>query len=456
MKNTWVRLVALLLLILTIHVVGAFPAHALNWVKTLDGSSIHEVTRELCDTIIVVDNISSDPQMTVTLTDEWNPAELALLDYDVTAGTVSTASGFLEWSVTATTGSVSMTKWFHVEQSTWSQTILQETLTPAEGSQLTQSITVNKYLPVLWIDSSCVPLVYSGESAVFAIQYGNTGGYENSVMIRSVFPPQALYASANFVPDRKDPAGTWAEWDVGDLAEGSQSTIQVTVAIAPDLPPSTEIEISSGIYNHVDDQQDTTLTKFATPSVLSQSPNQMGAYYSDAGCDSCASGSKVRADNFILDGPRRVKQIVIWGGYHPGNTPLAVDNFTVRIHQDNEGIPGTVVYCKNGIVPAERTDTGVNLFGVDEYRFTLNLPNPSTLPAGTYWVEIFNDTTSITDDFFWETGTPDAINGITGSVYALEAPGTTWLMSSSVDLALLINAIPPKAMPGTQLLLLND
>lgn len=183
-------------------------------------------------------------------------------------------------------------------------------------------------------------------------------------------------------------------------------------------------------------------------NALTQPPNQSNGLFSDSDCDICPNGQQVLADNFVLGSPLVVNQIVLWGGYHPGNTPLAVDDFTVIIHQDNVGIPGTVVYSESGIVPTERTDTGVDLFGVDEYRFTLDLPNPSTLPAGTYWVEIFNDTTGITDDFFWETGDQDTVNGILGSVWAVEAPGASWNIDGKTDLAFQINYVPaPTSIP---------
>jgi hypothetical protein len=98
----------------------------------------------------------------------------------------------------------------------------------------------------------------------------------------------------------------------------------------------------------------------------------------------------------------------------------------------------------------------LHLFGVDEYRFILNLPNPSTLSAGTYWVEICNDTTTITDDFFWKTGTLDPTHGIAGCAFAFEAPGTTGNKDSFTNLTLQIKVVPPKAMPWVPLLLLGE
>jgi uncharacterized repeat protein (TIGR01451 family) len=57
----------------------------------------------------------------------------------------------------------------------------------------------------------------------------------------------------------------------------------------------------------------------------------------------------------------------------------------------------------------------------------LTLTTPLELDAGTYWVEVFNDTTGSTDSYFWETGTQDATNGIFNDSFALQAPGVTWL-----------------------------
>ena len=180
-------------------------------------------------------------------------------------------------------------------------------------------------------------------------------------------------------------------------------------------------------------------------NALTQAPNQSNGIFSDPGCSLCFSGQQSIADNFVLGSSLKVNRIVLWGGYYPGNTPLAVDDFTVIIYRDNAGVPGTVVYNRDGIVSTERTDTGVDLFGVDEYRFTLDLPNPSTLSPGTYWVEIFNDTTAITDDFFWETGTLDAANGIAGSVWATVVPGANWNIDGSTDLAFQIYGVQPTA-----------
>jgi hypothetical protein len=62
-------------------------------------------------------------------------------------------------------------------------------------------------------------------------------------------------------------------------------------------------------------------------------------------------------------------------------------------------------------VPVIRQATGVgNIAGsFAEYVFTLTLATPVTLSSGTYWVEIYDQTTDI---FYWETGTLDATHGI--------------------------------------------
>lgn len=153
------------------------------------------------------------------------------------------------------------------------------------------------------------------------------------------------------------------------------------------------------------------------------------------------------ADNFIVSSDMIFYQIVFWGFYDPGNTPPATDYFTVIIHQDEEGFPGTVVYSESGIVPTERIDTGLDILSYEEYRFTLDLSIAPILSAGIYWVEIFNDTPTTTSNFYWETGNLDALNGILGSAFHNNLIPWTNSGLSSVDLAIEFNGVPSTPVP---------
>ena len=172
----------------------------------------------------------------------------------------------------------------------------------------------------------------------------------------------------------------------------------------------------------------------APNAILNQPPNQVNGIFSDEGCDGCGSGVQVVAENFTVGASTSVGQIVIWTGYYPGNTPVP-DNFTVIFHNDSSNMPGAAIYTEANVA-SSRVQTGVTLFGVDEWMHTLTLATPVSLPPGNYWVEIYNNTGTGTDDFFWETGDIDAVNGLTGSVWATTAPGSGWIYDSATEFAI--------------------
>jgi hypothetical protein len=168
--------------------------------------------------------------------------------------------------------------------------------------------------------------------------------------------------------------------------------------------------------------------------LLDQQPNQSNGIFADASCDLCG-GAQVLAENFVLADTKTIGAINIWSGYYPTDSPVP-DNITVIFHQDAGGAPGPAVSTETA-VPNVRTQTGVILFGVHEYFHEFSLNNPVTLSPGTYWVEIYNDTGFGTDDYFWEVGNADTIgNGLPGSAFAFEAPGSFWNIDGFTDLAI--------------------
>jgi uncharacterized repeat protein (TIGR01451 family) len=164
--------------------------------------------------------------------------------------------------------------------------------------------------------------------------------------------------------------------------------------------------------------------------LFDQQPNQVNGIFSDSGCDICLTGMQSIADNFILTTKENIAQIVLWSGYFPADVPIDPDVFTVIFHEDDGGLPGAAIYTLTDLTYT-RVQTGIVLFGVHEWMHTLTLAEPVALGPGTYWVEIYNDTGLGTDDFFWETGDPDAFgNGIPLSAFSATAPGSTWNMNA--------------------------
>lgn len=176
-------------------------------------------------------------------------------------------------------------------------------------------------------------------------------------------------------------------------------------------------------------------------AVIVQAPNGGSMIFSDVG-----TGQSL-ADNFIVGSGGTSLDILSWyGGYFPGNV-VVNDSFTIRIHGDAGGIPdgGAAFFDLSGVAADTRTDTGVNIFGSDEYVYTLDLGGLS-LGAGTYWLEIFNDTGA---NWAWEGGNLDTVNGRARSAAAFQNPGTNWF-GSSPELAFSFTAVPA---PGSLALL---
>jgi len=173
--------------------------------------------------------------------------------------------------------------------------------------------------------------------------------------------------------------------------------------------------------------------------VLNQPPNQSNSYPSDPGFP------QSMAEDFILNSTVNITRFTIWGVY-AGNgipTPLT-DNFSVIIHADSAGLPGTPISTQNN-VPFFSQPTGGTVGGLPEYVFYITLSTPVTLTPGRYWVEIYNDTTADAANIFaWETGTLDPINGISNCAFSSIVPGNNWSAPAAgpINLAIEIWAIP--------------
>jgi hypothetical protein len=237
-----------------------------KWVNNRPWNPDLVVTVETSDTIKVTDIITTLPNDSLVLVEEWDPAHLKLLDYQYEPLDSSVVRGDakLTWEVPEGAPRVyRLTKWFHVEPCTWRSTTLYETLSTGGGQVIGQRpVTIIKTAPVLWIDSSGGRPVHPGDVVTFTLEYGNSGGYENSVMIRNEFPATAPFAWSSPSPDRVDPGRGWAEWDVGDLRGGGVGEILVAVAISEIAEPGPPIEIWDWIYDHTGEPMDNVVTAF--------------------------------------------------------------------------------------------------------------------------------------------------------------------------------------------------
>ncbi len=173
-------------------------------------------------------------------------------------------------------------------------------------------------------------------------------------------------------------------------------------------------------------------------TMLLQSPNQVNGFFSDIGCGNCGGGVQIIGDNFVVSTAGAgftLDEISIWGGYFPGDVPTAAP-FDIYVASDSSGQPGPVVCSETGIMPTSDTLTGVTLFGVSEHLIQFSL-TPCSLADGAYWLYLYTDT-GAGDDFFWETGSLDATNGVAGSVFTTQNPPATWAADSDAELAVRI------------------
>ncbi|KAB2962009.1 MAG: hypothetical protein F9K16_10260 [Thermoanaerobaculia bacterium] len=238
----------------------------------------------------------------------------------------------------------------------------------------------------------------------------------------------------------------------------ASATDSATVTIAdpnivvspPDLAsvqaPDTQVTLPLDIQNTGVADLDWTIDEAAAPAdaprgtgtFLNQAPNQVNGLFADSTCERCGTGQQSIAENFTLAAPATIGQITFWGGYFNTDTPLATDVLRVLVHADASGLPGAVVYDESNVA-STRVQTGVILFGVHEWEFTLTLAAPVNLTPGTYWVEIFNNTAGNPDDFFWETGNLDPTHGLAGSGWTTATPGVAWNFDGATDMAIQID-----------------
>ncbi|MGD2105920.1 MAG: hypothetical protein PVJ55_12490, partial [Anaerolineae bacterium] len=125
------------------------------WSKRIDNalwSPDFVVSVETSDTIKVVDAITTLPSEPVDLLERWNTDHLDLLDFEVSpAGSVIlTDSGALTWQLPEGGRIFTLTKWYHVEPSTWTETTLFEQLWWHQELLEERPVVISKEPPRLW------------------------------------------------------------------------------------------------------------------------------------------------------------------------------------------------------------------------------------------------------------------------------------------------------------------
>ncbi len=131
---------------------------------------------------------------------------------------------------------------------------------------------------------------------------------------------------------------------------------------------------------------------------LQQTRNKSSGTLSDADPHPSLGVNKA-AEDFTLSRSARIESLRVWGAY-TGNTPVP-DDFTVNFYQSAGGIPGALVHSESGVATA-RAATGVTFLNIGEHIYDMTPASPVALGAGTYFVEIFNNTAGHPTTWVWE------------------------------------------------------
>ena len=223
-----------------------------------------EIDVETADTVEFSDVFTnnSGSLVEVNLQQAFTPSELSYVAHSATSGAVTTDSDLVDWTVALAAGqSATLDLYLSVDPCNWTDSIVDRVW--IDGSEQ-RDVTLHKWLHDLYIGSSYEAQVFAGQPASFELQYGNNGGYENSVDIRCDFAPDAPFSEATPTPDFVGPGGLEATWTVGDLANASSGSIGVAIEVEPDLPPGTPIATSCVIHDHTAASAGATLIEMTT------------------------------------------------------------------------------------------------------------------------------------------------------------------------------------------------
>jgi len=177
----------------------------------------------------------------------------------------------------------------------------------------------------------------------------------------------------------------------------------------------------------------------------SQPPEVDGSsYLSDLDCQHCGSYPvQIVTDDFELLDETLIAGVRFWGSYVGSGTPSEPDQFTLVIRDGSTG-PPTTALGTYGPVAGTRTDLGDNLY---EYVIDVN----QFLPAGNYWLEIYNDTTDTEDTWAWKAGVRDPVYGSRGLAYSVAFP-EDWGFNPGLELAFELICVAPE-LPDVSLTL---
>ena len=189
---------------------------------------------------------------------------------------------------------------------------------------------------------------------------------------------------------------------------------------------------------------------------VAAAPVQGGVIFSN-GLPNQSSGNEmtewIQAEDFALPGAFTLTDIHFWsleaeGAFH--------GSIAYRIYSDDGGQPDAVVAGGN-VVPVLRTATGLDLSGLDEYQYSLDISPVALLGGTTYWLGLHNGPLDETDraEFYWGTTNGNAtLTTLTGREDAAPFGDDDWFDNGHEHAFYLTDdAAAPVPEPGSLTLL---
>jgi uncharacterized repeat protein (TIGR01451 family) len=200
----------------------------------------------------------------------------------------------------------------------------------------------------------------------------------------------------------------------------------------------------------------------AQVTVLDQPVDAAGqpasGYAADEGCDLQTAGNFAqnasKADNFTVGAAVEVTSVTLWGQFldqsgGPLNaTPPATLPYSFLFHEDSAGSPGAVVATRADVVSDVSFAFAASSFDIYEVTATFA---PVLLAPGTYWLEVFADTTVAPSPgcFLWRSGSAGTAT-LPDIASSSDTPGVSWTTLDDV-LSLVVEGQEPA--PSADLLL---
>jgi hypothetical protein len=358
-----------------------------GWEKLVNGEPWYPgiaVTLQTSQTLLVEEFVDPAGNATgFTLVEEWNPAELALLGWEIqpvsyTAYVSTPAPGIwlLEAPPGVDFGALWVAKEFHVEPCTWPESLLWETLAVWEGPTRTRPVAVHKEQPLLWLGAAFDPTVYGGDRTEFVLTYGNHGGRESAFVVHTTLPPEATFVEAQPPPAASGPG--WVAWEFpAGLDQDAQGDIVVTVDIAPRLPVSETVEIWNRIANHVGEPVDEDVVAYHVPPPEWQKRIDGALWTSDTGV--LVETGDLIAVTDIISTRSSLALVEAWNPGHLELLDVVPEPDLGLLHVE----PGAVVWEFPGGVPG--TITLTKLFHVQPCTWTYTVLMEELLIGDRLW-----------------------------------------------------------------------